>query len=49
MLPVVSSDSAAEAIEAVIRDYVTGTEIHRTLERSSSALLRKSGLTGRRR
>ena len=30
-LPVVSSDSTADGIEAVIRDHVTGDEIHRTL------------------
>jgi hypothetical protein len=32
-LPVVSSASAAEAIEAVIRDEATGTEVRRTLSR----------------
>jgi beta-glucosidase len=32
-LPVISSDSAADVIEAVIRDDITGTEFRRTLSR----------------
>jgi beta-glucosidase len=32
-LPVISSDSAADVIKAVIRDDITGTELHRTLSR----------------
>jgi beta-glucosidase len=32
-LPVISSDSAADAIEAVIRDDVTGAQVRRTLSR----------------
>ena len=32
-LPVISSDSAADVIEAVIRDDITGTELRRTLSR----------------
>ena len=33
-LPVISSDSAADVIEAIIRDDITGAEVRRTLGRS---------------